>query len=281
MASTALTFHLPEEANPAVIFSVLETWAETPQRRYESGKALIEEVALSRDVPNRTEPVAFATRLGLIEKEENGLALSSLALRLTAQREAVRHDLLHFLAYTAWSSRADEGSVPFWSYRGTCDALWELAPAEIDGERARLVEHVIGASRGDFDGHPGYNPERVSYSPKSLRAILKWLEALTPPVVAGGVFQRRPACSSELLLLALGHAYRQAGAEPGVELLLTGRARETVARLCLIDPAYLDRLLDWALARHAALVERADRAGAYGRAVRLGAVPTVESVLTA
>lgn len=279
MASIALTFHVPEEANPGVLFSLLDTWSETPDRRYASARALIDDVRLVRDIPNRTESVAFATRLGLIERSAEGLAPTTLATALVAQRAPVRHDLLHYMAYTAWEAGGEDDNVPFWSYRGTCDALWEAAPMTVESERGRLIEHVIGASQEDFAGHPRYDPDRVSYSHKSLRAILKWLEVLTPPVLSGGVFARRSACSSELAILALGRVYREAGAVAGVDLLLTGRAREHIARLCLLDLAYVDRVLDWALARHAGFVARADHAGSYGRSVRLTAIPTVETIV--
>lgn len=280
MASKSLTFHLPEEANPDVILAILETWATSPERSFNSIKELLDDVSTVREIPHRTESANFAVRLGLITKRSDGLLLTALAKALAGQRAAVQYDLMHFLAYSAWQPESDGVMVPFWSYQSTCNALWEMSSMAIEAERGRLVEHVIGTSQEQFADHPLYDPDHVSYSPKSLRAILKWLDPLTPSVIVNGSFQRRSACSSELLLLALGQAYRTADAEPRIELLLTGRVREAICRLCLIDPTYLDRLLDWALARHNSFVDAADQSGTYGRSVRLRSLPTVENVLT-
>lgn len=280
MASKPLTFHLPEEANPTVILTILEAWGNNPDQAFGSAKELLDGVCAVRDIPNRTESANFALRLGLIAKDADGLKLTPLAHAFTGQRVAVGYDLMHFLAYTAWRPQSDVELVPFWSYRVTCDALWQMSPVTVDAERGRLVEHVIGTSREQFAVDAAYDPERVSYSAKSLRAILKWLEPLAPSVTANGVFQRRTACSSELLLLAMGQAYRVADAEPGVELLLSSRTREAICRLCLLDPAYLDRLLDWALARHSAFIERADQSGTFGRSIRLRCLPTIWDVAT-
>ncbi len=280
MSVKFLTYHLAEEANPAVILSIIDGWMVTPDRVFATAKALLENIGEFRDIPKRTEPINIGIRLGLIRKMPEGLTLAPLARRLSSQRNAIRIDMMHFLAYTAWNRHNDEDLTPFWSYRSTCDAMWQAAPVSLENERVRLVEHVISASQIEFSNHPSYDVQRVSYSAKSVRAIVKWLELLAPPVVYNGLFQQRTACSSELAILALAEAYRSANAEPGVELLLTNRIRDVVCRICLLDPAYLDRILDWALARHAALVERADQSGTFGRSVRLKILPSVENVIT-
>lgn len=279
MALRSLTFHLPEEATPSVMLTILDVWAASPERIFTSAKDVLESVRVVRDIPNRTESVNFALRLRLVSKSAEGLLLSPLAVALTTQRDAVRHDLMHFLAYTAWDPGSSDDSVPFWSYRSTCDMLWQLAPVRVDAQRDQLVEHVITTSQAQFSAHPSYDPDHVSYSRKSLRSILKWLESLVPAVVSDGCARRRTACSSELLLLAIGQAYLFAGAELGVELTLTARIRDVISRICLVDPAYLDRLLDWGLSRHPLFVERADQSSSYGRSVRLRSLPSVESIL--
>ena len=102
---------------------------------------------------------------------------------------------------------------------------------------------------------------------------------LDPMVIVKDVFRRRQTCSAELIALALGRAAREAGIGAGNDLLLSQERREAICRICLLEPGYLDRLLDWAIPRFPALLAPGMRGGSYGRSVRLLRIPAVEDLV--
>jgi hypothetical protein len=118
----------------------------------------------------------------------------------------------------------------------------------------------------------------VSLSTSSLVGALNWLEVLHPPVVAEQQFERRFFCPPELALLALGWVARLDDGEIGIDLLLTPQRRETVCKLCLLDPSALNRVIDWTLPLYPAVVQAGTRAGSYGRFVRFIQWPQLSSL---
>ena len=56
---------------------------------------------------------------------------------------------------------------------------------------------------------------------------------------------------------------------------MTPARREAICRLCLLEPATLDRALDRTIPAFPAFIEPGTRTGAYGRFVRLKSVPTI------
>ncbi len=91
-------------------------------------------------------------------------------------------------------------------------------------------------------------------------------------------FERRTFCPPELLLLAVGHVARQTEGELGIDLLLTPPRREAVCRLCLLEPAALDRALNWMLPLYPTIVVPGTTAGTYGRFLRFLRWPTLADV---
>jgi len=83
-----------------------------------------------------------------------------------------------------------------------------------------------------------------------------------------------------LLLLALGYVAQQTEAEIGIDLLLTPERREMLCHVCLLEPAALDRALDWMLPLYPQVIEPGTRAGVYGRFVRLHKMPELSDLIT-
>jgi hypothetical protein len=119
----------------------------------------------------------------------------------------------------------------------------------------------------------------ISFSTKSVRGVRKWLEALSPPVLEENVFTRRNFCHPELMLLAAAWVFQRTDADLGIDLLLTPARREAICRLCLLEPAALDRTLDWMLPTFPHIVVPGTTAGAYGRFLRFLKWPTFADLL--
>jgi hypothetical protein len=275
MATTALTFHLPPDASLENILMLGDGLLRADDPAADSPAALLAIAAEVYELPQRSEVTSFAQRVGFLP-ERKPWRLTDRARGILACQAPVQRDALHYLAYTGWRRDMPTRNVPFWSYQHSADLLWRAGNTDLKAEATTLVEEVVGASRHDFSAIDGYNPDRVSYSTKSVRGILAWLRALQPPVVVGNRFTRRQTCSAQLLVLALGEAARQIGLAPGSDMLLSQDRREAICRICLIDPGSLDRLLDWTLPQFPAIVAPGMRGGSYGRSIRLLTTPTVE-----
>jgi hypothetical protein len=287
MAVKALTFHLPKEASLSNMLLLIDGISRAGDPSCASAADLRAVAAETHDLPQRGEITNFALRLGLIT-DDPFWQITDLARAILLTGAAAQPDLLHFLAYVAWSPEASPSLVPFWSYSHTVDALWQKATVRfkmVKSDHAgtqspykAIVEEVVGDSRTLFEGVEGFNPEKVSFSDMSVRTIARSLEALQPPAIISNVFARRQTCSAELIALALGEAASRAGLAPGSDLLLSQDRREAVCRICVLDPGYLDRLLDWAIPRFPGVLAPGMRGGSYGRSVRLLRFPSVEDL---
>jgi len=229
------------------------------------------------DLAPRSEPLTLAADLGLLTRNPC-YAITPRGLAVVRARPPRQADLLHYLLYTAWDAADPATLSDLWSYRMVCNDLWVRQEVDLGTISKSLVEEVIMQSQAVFAGVAGYNPNAVSFSGKSVRGVRKWLAALSPPVLSDSRFTRRSTCSDKLLMLALGYMHHAAGAEPGVDLLLTPEHRAVVCRVALLDPAYLDRLLDWVIPIYPQFLQAGTRTGSYGRFIRLQSVPTVEDL---
>ncbi|MEO8287002.1 MAG: hypothetical protein ABI670_11265 [Chloroflexota bacterium] len=229
-------------------------------------------------MPARNEPVLLAEHLGLLVRTPS-IHLAPLGHALLGLRPQRRVDILHYLLYSAWDTGTPARNSYLWSYRTTCSDLWSRQYVELRSATNALVESVISRAHTVFEDVESFQPSSVSFSAKSIRGVLRWLEALEPPVVTDGVFSRRSTCSPELLLMSIALMYRETGADIDVDLLLTPERRDMICRVCLLDPAYLDRLLDWVRPIYPEYLAEGTRTGAYGRFIRLAKLPQIYSVL--
>lgn len=274
MASQRLTLHLDPVRSAANLAIVLDVLAATPDVCFPGYADITRRVQEDYDFTGRTEPLSLARLLNLLVADNGCLALSPAARAIAAMRPASRSDMLHFLLATAWRAGADPGLGCAWAYRAFCDRLWSRGAVRLDAaEMRRAVAELLDEAQAAFP-----EIQLAALSPKSVLGMRKWLESLDPPVLAADDFRQREICSSELLVLAIGHVAAADGTDFGSDLPLTPARREAICRLCLLEPTALDRALDRAIPAFPTLIEPGTRTGAYGRFVRLKTVPTFEAL---
>lgn len=243
----------------------------TPERCNEVFVAIAEGLHY-RHVLQSDRQEARLRQLGLLTAAD--LSIDGQALALAChQKPALWADLLHYLHYTRWTSLDPMAHGFSWIYRQFVQLLWRANQVHVDDT---FLKPAVGALIGTAEAEPAFataiasrtRAGTVSLSTSSLIGALSWLAALQPPVMSEQHFSRRFFCPPELMVLALGWIARTSGDELGIDLLLSPERREALCILCLLDPAALDRAIDWALPLYPAFIRTGTRAGAYGRFIR-------------
>lgn len=284
MAPVRLTVHIPPDSNPTNTIALITDLAANPGHSFDSASQLLEYLSV-QGIGSRTEIHSTATSLGILDRTEQAIHLSADGLALASVREDVRGDILHFLMYTGWTSNAPTQFLQSWAYRLVCDQYWEhgtvaLTSSYLDAQ----VGEVINIAQAYFPQIGVSNFDEVSFSRKSLRGAHNWLEAVSPPVITGDgqqppTFSRRSFCPPELVVLAVAYVVGQEENALGIDVLLTPEKRESISKICLIDPNAFDRVLDWALPIYPHLIAPGTTAGFYGRFVRLHQLPELKDVV--
>ncbi len=272
MASERLTLNLDPAKSSANLLIVIEALSGGSEKVFCSYSEISKLIRRDYTFTNRGEPLAMARLLGLLERVGRGIHLSKLGYLVHEMRPGVQADMLHFLLYTAWQNSRDRSFAVSWAYRSLCNQVWNGTTMFHKGsERKRVVADLIYEAQSEFP-----DAQQISFSTKSILGFRKWLELLEPAVLCDGTFNRRDICSRELLLLALGQVARESGTQLGMDLLLTPERRSAISRICLLDPALLDRRLDQMMPSFPRLISHGTRTGSYGRFIRLRALPTIE-----
>lgn len=274
MAPQRLTLHLDPVRSAENLSTVIDVLARNPAERFPDLASISRRVQEDYDFTDRTEPLSLARLLGLLTAERGGCRLSANATSIAAMRPASRADVLHFLLATAWHDGADPELGCAWAYRAYCNRLWAQGSVRLDAAEAKsAVADLLSEAQEAF-------PEvrLAALSPKSVLGMRKWFEPLDPSVVTSDQFRRREVCSPELVLMAVGHVAQSDGAVVGSDLPITPARREAVCRICLLEPAALDRALDRTIPVFPSILEPGTRSGAHGRFIRLKAMPTIERI---
>ena len=261
MASKTLTIHIPPEANPENVSSLVDLLARDQGRSFDTVQELLD-VAAIQGVGTRTEMQFTATKLGLVERRREGIGISQDGLAMSVVRKESRGDILHFLMYSRWSEIDPLDFLPSWSYRTICDSLWKAQSVKLtDDYLDQQVEETINRAETTFtEIDIGYSGG-VSFSRKSLTGLNNWLKGITPPVIEGNTFARRAFCLPELLLLAIGFVFRGEDTPTGIDILLSREKRDAICRVCLLEPNSLDRALDWMIPIFPAVIQPGTSAG--------------------
>lgn len=279
MVSTHITFHVPPEGEPDKMIPLLEAMY-ADDARFPTVGALLD-FARAQGLGTRTEMQILATACGILEKDGDGLITLSKAAKAIAQlKSVIRPDLIHYLFYTGWRPETPSANTILWSYQEITNSLWQRPSVNAVQVANVIAGEVRNRTQLVFGGLPGYDPGSVSFSPKSIRGVRKWLEALTPPVIENNVFTRRYFCPPELTLLAIGWVAQTTEGEVGIDFLLTPERREAICRLCLLDPSALDQVLDWMLPLYPSVARPGTSAGAYGRFLRFLKWPEMSDLLS-
>jgi len=201
-------------------------------------------------------------------------------LQVSSRKEALWGDLAHFTHYTLWNIDHPYQHGFSWFYRAFCDYLFDQETFKF-GVRD-IANHVCLNFNSQIEADEIFEPYlkgNPSLSSDSITGIQHWLDALTPAVIENNVFARRTFCPPELLLLAIGWVFRDEPDPIDVPLLLTRLQRDAICRLCLLDPKFFDRTLDWLLPRFPKVILSEDKAGFYGRSIRLRKLPSLADII--
>jgi hypothetical protein len=144
-------------------------------------------------------------------------------------------ELIHLRYYFLWSlhGRVDHFS---WAYRVVCNALWETAPTPLDSDF--LVTTVLTAADKEFA------IASASFSTSSVLGITHWLRELSPPCLDDSLFRRRPACPTEVFVLALEAVRRAEDSVLNAPLTIHPSTKEMVCRALLLDEQGFDEMLE-------------------------------------
>lgn len=219
--------------------------------------------------------------LGLINDNGDLTSDAKSILHITTRKEAIWGDLAHFLHYTTWNLKAPNLHGFSWFYRAFCDYLFDQDGFKFgNSETANRVCVIFNSQIEADETFQPYLNGNPSLSADSIAGIQHWLSALTPHVIEKNIFARRTFCAPELLLLAIGWVFRDEPDPINVPLLLTRPQRAVLCRLCLLDPKFFDRTLDWLLPRFPKVILSEDKSGFYGRSIRLRKLPSLEDLVS-
>lgn len=266
--TTTFTFHVPPDAGPDgvnAIFSALSFAADGVL----PSTALRDKLAGMLGKQPRGEALALARDLRLVEQSPAGIRLTPRGRAIASASEP--DDLIHGVSYFAWSEEAPEQLSRMWTYRTVVDLMWEASPSGIDSAlKKRLVEELLARAESVFASNAAFDPGRTSLGPKSIEGVQRWLERLTPTVVADRRIARRQRCPPLLMALALGATARRASAEPGTDFRLGPGERDRLCRASFLEPAALDTMLDWTVQTQPQYLRWGTANARYGRQVVLG-----------
>jgi len=278
MAAIQLAIHIPPEATPDNVTAMLQALVEN-QIEFANVDDLLQ-FMMELDIGTRTEVQSIAERMGLLNKQKNSITVSESGRLLIRLKLMIIPEVLHFLIYTGWHEKNPMEFLPAWAYRYICDYLWNNPEYRLSDEQVeQIISEIIVQAETNFEALELGEIAGVSFSAKSIRGARRWLDALTPAVIENNVFARRTFCPPELLLLAIGWVFRDEPDPIDVPLLLTRLQRDAICRLCLLDPKFFDRTLDWLLPRFPKVILSEDKAGFYGRSIRLRKLPSLADII--
>ncbi len=270
-----LMFHVRHNARPGLVKEILQILEgnepldmddilETGRRRgFQVGTKV-------RSVQSLKEnPIQQSRDLGLIADDAFSLTHSGQQmLGLLQYKPSVFSEMMHVLHYTLWTPVNREKNCFSWSYRTTCDQLWESGSVAID--RGQLVSYVSETAMKEFD------TSRVSFSKDSLRGVLQWLSEVDSPVLDrdSKIFTRRTFCPPETFVLAVDFVYRMENADYQTNLLLDPDKQNAICKVCLLEPTAFDSAFDWAAGQYDFL--QRGTSGGWGSYILLARQPQIQ-----
>lgn len=257
-----LSLHVRHEVRPERVLEVLQG--------LDNGEPVDHVIQYERQVTHLRQ-------LGLLDQYELTLLGKDL-LTMYYRKPDLWGDLIHYIHYVLWDSEKGKESGFSWTYQQFINVLWSYGNLGITTDvRESLVSSLINQVEVEPNiDLSSLSKQAASISKDSLNAIINWLSALIPPVIREkSEFQRRNYCAPELLLLAIGHVAQMTDADLGIDLLLTPARREAICRLCVLEPAALEKTLNWMLPLYPQIVLPGTTAGTYGRFLRFLKWPTL------
>ena len=156
MASTRLTFHVPQEAEPDTLIPLLEAM-HLDNAKFPTVKALLD-FAQAQGLRARTEMQILAAACGILETDDDSHIGLSKAGKVIAQLKSdVRPDLIHYLLYIGWQPENPSTNSILWSYREVTNAFWDKPSFNIAQDANVIAEEVRNRSQQAFFSVPGYD----------------------------------------------------------------------------------------------------------------------------
>lgn len=246
----------------------------TPDRTWAVLQAIGNDESIDHVIQSDRQ-LARLRQLGLLAGQ--GLApLGEQILATCLTKPDLWGDLTHYLHYILWNIEPEPISGFSWTYQKFTDEVWTLGEFDLSVELKEAVATTL-INLAEVDAKidvEALSKNAVSLSRDSISGVITWLKSLVPPVFENDHFTRRSFCHPELLLLATGHVAQTSEVELGIDMLLTPPRREAICRLCVLDPAALDRALDWMIPAYPAVVVPGTSSSTYGRFLRLHKWPS-------
>lgn len=273
-----LMFHVRHNAKPDLVCEVIHIIGrecldnidnlleEGKRRGFQIGTIILSKQSVKEN------PVQSARDLGIIDL--NSLCLTQLGLEMLTLLElkpTVYKELMHLFHYFLWTPSRQTENCFSWSYKTTCDMLWEDGHQQID--RPQIVSDVCELAINNF------KTSRVSFSKDSVRGILQWLYELDPSVLDEGAktFNRRTFCPPEIIAFSVDYLYQAERIEYQTNLLIDTEKREMICKACLLEPTAFDTVLDWATGQYDFLQKRTG--GGWGTHILLTRKPRVKDFI--
>lgn len=253
----------------------------TPDRSWEVMTAIAEGYPFDHIVQAERQ-ASRLRQLGLIEKScARPTTAGKQLYRIGLQKRSAAIELLHCSHYTLWQPDKPLENTLSWSYRTYCEMLYERGELILDLPAREAMTVDLNNAILDFFGLQVTQAKKgsISLSTNSLTGIHHWLAALEPPAIEEIKFSRRPFCSPELLLMAIGWMSIAIDEDLDADLLLSPENRSVVCKICLLQPEALDHILDWTLSIYPNLIQPGTRSGSYGRFIRLMKLPHWDDLL--
>jgi len=270
--SKGFQFHI-RSVFPSDLIAVLEVLKSYPGLN--SKKIPLKATEMGLEIRNKVklECLETAKDLGLINKENTLSPEGFQLLQICQVQPNLFPEIVHFLYFNLWTELEKSKNCFSWTYQQVCEILWSTPSSNIDPKT--LASEIYWRARA-FSGK-----DTLSISAKSVNGALHWLEALNPPVIKKHkkekTFSRRTFCPPELLILAIDRIYRVNNIPYGVGMILSSSNREVLCKITLIEPTYLDRVLQYAFQQFKFLTMSIE--GGWGERLILSRRPKLDDLV--
>jgi len=184
-------------------------------------------------------------------------------------------DIMHFLFFVLYEEqqrRSTTFSSWSWVYQSTCRLLWEVRPnVPTFSEQAAFLNHKLA------DEFPHYKGGVHTDAPNT---VVLWLSQMQPPFLHLEGRSRRTCgrqwCSPELFVLGIDRLYRRESLSYNTPFLLSKKAWDELALLCLTEMTLLEEVFEVARSTFPFLKTHS---GEWGRSVILEREITIANIL--
>ena len=201
--------------------------------------------------------------------------LGQLFCQTLSTRPQLYSDVVHFLFFVLFEEQQRQStsySSWSWVYQSTCRLLWEVRPTvPTFSEQAAALNHKLASEFPNYKG--GIHTDAPN-------TVILWLKQIQPPFLyLEGQSRRtrsRQWCSPELFVLGIDRLYRRESLPYNTPFLLSEKAWDELALLCLTEMTLLEEVFEVARSTFPFLKMHS---GEWGRSVILEREITIADIL--